>query len=58
MTGSVRPLIGAMSLLLTVLCLVLAWVSGVANGVLLLATVFAVVWVWSIGGFTAAFWNR
>ncbi|MDA4893266.1 hypothetical protein [Microbacterium resistens] len=47
-----------MSLLLTVLCLVLALVTMRANGLLLLATVFAVVFSWAVGGFTRGFWTR
>ncbi|UGS27616.1 hypothetical protein K8F61_05350 [Microbacterium resistens] len=55
-TGSARPLIAWVSLLLTLLCLVLALVGMRANGLLLLATVFAVVLVWAVGGFRSDFW--
>lgn len=56
-TGSARPLIGWLSLLLTVLCLVLALVTMRANGLLLLATIFAVVCAWAVGFFNRAFWR-
>lgn len=42
--------------LLTLLCVALAFGAGVRNGLLILATVFAVAFVWSVGGFTKAFW--
>lgn len=54
--GSARPLIAWVSLLLTALCLVLALVTVRANGLLLLATIFAVVLVWAVGGFRSDFW--
>ncbi len=42
--------------MLALLCVVLAFVAGVANGLLLLATIFAGVLAWSCGMFTAGFW--
>lgn len=56
--GSALPLIRLASGLLTVLCLVVVWVTLTANGVLLLATVFAAIFLWSFGVFTRAFWAR
>lgn len=56
MTGSARPLIAWAALVLTLLCVVLAVVVGRANGLLVLATVFAVVFAWAVGAFTRWFW--
>lgn len=55
--GSAMPLIQIASGLLTVLCLALVWVSMTANGVLVLATVFAATFLWSIGAFRASTWR-
>ncbi|GAA3948230.1 hypothetical protein GCM10022383_27500 [Microbacterium soli] len=49
-TGSALVVIQYASLLLTVLCLVVVWVSMRANGVLLLATIFCAVFAWSCSG--------
>lgn len=48
-TGSARPLIALASALLTLLCVALAFVFGVANGLLILATIFVVVHAWALG---------
>lgn len=57
-TGSARVVIGMASLNLTILCVVLAFIAGAANGLLVLATVFAVVFAWAIGAFSRGFWSR
>lgn len=51
------PLISWASALLTLLCVVLALVVGVANGLLVLATVFVAIFTWSVGGFKASSWR-
>jgi len=56
-TGSARVVIGMVSLNLTLLCVVLAFFAGVANGLLVLATIFGVVFAWAIGAFGKNFWN-
>lgn len=56
LTGSVMPLISWASALLTILCVALAFVAGVANGLLVLATIFAAIFAWSVGAFTRSFW--
>lgn len=56
MTGSARPLIAWVSLLLALLCVLLAFLAGIDNGLLVLATVFAVIFAWAVGAFTRAFW--
>lgn len=56
MTGSAMPLIRWASGLLTLLCVVLAVITGVANGLLVLATIFAAVFAWANGAFTSGFW--
>lgn len=56
MTGSARPLIAWAALLLTLLFVVLAVVAGRANGLLVLATVFAGVFVWALGAHRASWW--
>lgn len=48
-TGSARPLIALASAVLTLLCVALAVALGVANGLLLLATIFVVVHAWALG---------
>lgn len=58
MTGSARPLIAWAAFLLTFLCVVGAVVSMRANGLLVLALLFTVVFTWAIGGFTRGFWSR
>lgn len=45
------------SFLLTLLCVVLAVVAGAANGLLLLATIFAATFAWSVGFFNRAYWR-
>lgn len=57
-TGSARPLIAWASVLLTVLCVVAAFLTGRANGVLVLALLFAATFAWSVGAFTRGFWSR
>lgn len=57
-TGSARVVIGMASLVLTVLSLVLwLFVSRERDGLLLLVTVFAAVFLWAIGAFTRQFWH-
>lgn len=55
--GSALTLISYASFLLTLLCVVLAVVVGVANGLLLLATIFAATFAWSVGFFNRAYWR-
>lgn len=50
--GSALPLIRLASGLLMVLCLVIVWVTLTANGVLLAATIFAAIFLWSFGVFS------
>jgi hypothetical protein len=50
-------LVRYVSAVLTLLCVVVAWVTGLANGVLVLATIFAAVFAWSVGAFRASFWR-
>lgn len=50
--GSAVVLIRYVSLVLTILCVIVVWVTLRANGVLLLATVFCVVFAWSCGVFS------
>lgn len=56
--GSALPLIRLASGLLMVLCLVVVWVTLTANGVLVAATVFAAIFLWSCGVFSRSFWAR
>lgn len=56
--GSALPLIRLASGLLTALCLVIVWVSMTANGVMVIATIFAAIFLWSIGAYTRGFWSR
>lgn len=56
-TGSVRVVIGMASLNLTILCVVLACFAGVANGLLVLATLFAAVFAWAVGAYSRSFWD-
>lgn len=57
-TGSARVVIGLASLNLTILCVVLAFFAGTANGLLLLATIFAAVFAWAAGAHTRGFWSH
>ncbi len=56
-TGSARVVLGLLFLWLTILCVVLAFIFGVANGLLVLATVFAVGFAWAAGAFSSSFWS-
>lgn len=56
-TGTARVVIGMASFFLTVLCVVLAFVFGVANGLLVLATVFLGVFIWAVGAYRSTFWS-
>lgn len=56
MIGSARVVIAAVAALLTLICVVVAWVTLTANGVLVLAVVFLAVTIWAVGGFRRAFW--
>lgn len=58
MTGSARPLIAWVALLLTLLCVVLAVVTVRANGLLVMATIFAAVHAWAVGAHKKNFWSR
>lgn len=55
--GSARIVIGMVALNLTLLCVVLALLAGAANGLLLLASIFAVVFAWAAGAFSRSFWT-
>lgn len=55
--GSALVLIQYVSVLLALLCVVLAFIFGVANGLLVLATIFAAVFAWSVGAFNKGFWS-
>lgn len=55
--GSALTLIAWTSGLLTLLCVVLSLIFMVANGLLILATVFAAIFAWSIGAFSRSFWS-
>lgn len=56
--GSAVVLIRYVSAVLTLLCVAVAWVTGLANGVVLLATFFAAVFAWSVGALSRDFWSR
>lgn len=58
MTGTARPVIAWIALLLTVLCVVLAVVTMRANGLLVLALIFAFTFAWAVGALTRAFWRE
>ncbi|WP_181158123.1 hypothetical protein [Microbacterium sp. MYb64] len=58
MTGSARPLIAWVALLLALLCVVLAVVTMRANGLLVMALIFAAAFAWAVGAFTRGFWSR
>lgn len=47
--GSGRPVIALASLVLSLLCVGLAFAVGSANGLLVLATIFTVVHLWALG---------
>lgn len=55
--GSARVLIAMVALLFTLTCVAAAFVVGVANGLLILATVFAAIFAWSVGALRASFWS-
>lgn len=55
--GSALTLISYASALLTLLCVVLAFVAGIANGLLVLATISAAIFAWSVGFFNRAYWR-
>lgn len=55
-TGGARIVIGMAAMMLSLLCVVLAFIFGVANGLLVLATIFAGVFFWAIGAYHRAFW--
>lgn len=54
--GTARVTIAAVAMFLTLLCVGLAVRFGIANGLLILATIFAVAYAWAIGAFTKRFW--
>lgn len=56
--GGTRVVISTLALMLTLLCVGLAIEVGVRNGLLILATIFAVTYAWAIGAFTRDFWSR
>lgn len=55
--GTVRPIIALSSLVLTLMCVALAFVAGTRNGLLLLATLFLAVHIWALGAHRLAFWR-
>lgn len=55
--GTVRPIIALGSLVLTLLCVALAFVAGTRNGLLLLASIFLAVHIWALGAHRIAFWR-
>ena len=58
-TGSARPIIAWAALMLTLLCLVPVFtVTHNRDGLLLLATIFGLVYAWALGAFTKQFWSR
>ncbi len=54
--GSARVTIATVATFLTLLCSGLAAAFGVANGLLILALIFAAVLAWALGAFTKRFW--
>lgn len=52
-----RVVVGMAALNLTILCVVLAFFAGVANGLLILATLFSAVFAWAAGAFSRSFWD-
>lgn len=58
-TGSARIVIGMASLVLTLLCVVLALtVTHNRDGLLVLALIFGSAYAWAAGAFTSSFWSR
>ena len=51
-------MIAWIALLLTVLCVVLAVMTMRANGLLVLALIFAFTFTWAVGALTRAFWRE
>lgn len=56
--GSAWALLQWSSGLLALLCAVLAVVALQANGLLVLATIFAAIYIWSVGAHQSTFWSR
>lgn len=56
--GSARAVIATASAFLALLCVTAAFITGLANGVLLLATIFAAVYAWAVGAFNRDFWSH
>lgn len=54
--GTARVTIAAVAMFLTLFCVGLAIGYGVANGLLVLATIFAAAYAWAIGAFTKRYW--
>lgn len=54
--GTARVTIAAVAMFLTLLCVGLAVALQVANGLLVLATIFAAAYAWAIGAFNKRFW--
>ena len=55
--GTARVVIATAAAVLLLLCVTLAAIAGVANGLLLGATICLAVFLWAIGAHRAAFWN-
>ena len=51
-----RTLLQVVSFALWAACLVVTWATGVVNGVAVLMVLFLVVFLWSCGAFSRAFW--
>lgn len=54
--GTARVTIAAAAAFLTLLSVVLAFIAGVNNGLMVLATVFLVVFVFAVGAHRRAYW--
>jgi archaellum biogenesis protein FlaJ (TadC family) len=54
--GTARVTIAAAATFLSLLCVVLAIIAGVNNGLMVLATVFLLVLIWAVGAHRLAFW--
>lgn len=54
--GTARVTIAAVAMFLTLLCVGLAVGFRVANGLLVLALIFAAVYAWAVGAFTKRYW--
>ena len=54
--GTARATIAAAATFLTLLCVVLAFIAGVNNGLMILATVFLAVVIWAVGAHRLAYW--